>query len=307
MRPRTSRQANRSGHAPRTAKGLSLAVVLGVLAACAGEFDTVGEALRLLQPNLPNAIVGEPYEQQVHATGGLRPYTFTLDAGALPPGISLQNGALRGTAESTGQFEFSIAVSDGNLNKTVQQYRLTVTNVPPPTFSLTPPLTEVRESVTLRASVAGARDLNAARTLITWDPAAFSLRPGSVVASGRDVAVLTEDGKGRLQVDLALLGRTLNGEHVLFSFVLEPLVETATVWVEERVEFVSLGPDPGKRHHFLRQSEGTRSPAVTDGEVRNGGPDAEDKDGPLPNENGNDTEPGVAEPGAPGNQDRRNP
>lgn len=239
---------------------LGVLVLLINLAACAGEFDTVGEALRLLQASLPNAIVGEPYEQQIHATGGLRPYTFRLDSGRLPEGITLQNGALRGTPTATGQYDFSIAVSDGNLNKTVQEFRLTVTEVPPPTFTMAPPQTEVRDSVTLRAAVTGARSLAAVRTLVTWDPAAFRLREGSVVATGRDVALLTSESEDQLQVDLAFLGRTLDGEHTLFSFVLEPLVEPATLWLDQRVEFLSHGADPSKRHHFVRQSEGSRTP-----------------------------------------------
>lgn len=285
----------RAGHhsVARAAKPLRLlgALLLALqLAACAGEFDTVGEALRLLQPDLPNAVMGEPYEQQIRATGGLRPYTFELDSGALPEGVTLQNGALRGTPTVTGQFDFSIAVSDGNLNRTVQAYKLTVTEVPPPTFSLTPPQTEVREPVTLRASVAGARGLVAVRASVTWDPEAFSLRPGSVAANGRDVALLTSDGPGSLQVDLALLGRTLEGDHALFSFVLEPLVEPATLWLDQRVEFLSRGPDPSKRHHFVRQGEGNRPPLATQPESEDTGPVGPDA-GEEPDDGGEDQPP----------------
>lgn len=255
---RAERSRRTLGSSALRALGAVLLTLL--LAGCAGEFDTVGEALRLLQPTLPDAIVGEPYEQQIHATGGLRPYTFELDAGGLPSGITLQNGALRGTATEVGQYDFSIAVSDGNLNKTVQEYRLTVTEVPPPTFTLAPPQTEVREAVTLRASVAGARNLAAVRALVSWDPASFSLRPGSVITSGRDVAVLLDESDGQLQVDLAFLGRTLDGDHTLFSFVLEPLVEPATLWLDQRVEFLNRGPDPDKHHYYVSQGEGSRTP-----------------------------------------------
>ena len=269
-------------------KLLGVLVLLLNLGACAGEFDTVGEALRLLQPSLPNAIVGEPYEQQIHATGGLRPYTFQLDSGGLPEGITLQNGALRGTPTATGQYDFSIAVSDGNLNKTVQEYRLTVTEVPPPTFTMSPPQTEVRDSVTLRAAVTGARSLAAVRTVVTWDPAAFRLREGSVVATGRDVALLTSESEGQLQVDMAFLGRTLDGDHTLFSFVLEPLVESATLWLDQRVEFLSRGADPNKRHHFLRQSEGSRTPRPGTDQRRPG----QDQEDGQDQDDGQDQEPG---------------
>ena len=281
-------------------KLLGALLLLLNLAACAGEFDTVGEALRLLQPTLPNAIVGEPYEQQIHATGGLRPYTFRLDAGSLPEGITLQNGALRGTPTATGQYDFTIAVSDGNLNKTVQEYRLTVTEVPPPAFTMAPPQTEVRDSVTVRAAVTGARGLAAVRTVVTWDPATFSLREGSVVATGRDVALLTNESEGQLQVDMAFLGRTLDGDHTLFSFVLEPLVEPATLWLDQRVEFLSRGPDPSKQHHFLRQSEGSRSPLPGSDQRGPGEQQDEDRgpgaDAPPPGEDPTDEAPNDENP-----------
>lgn len=280
-------------------------LALLALGACAGEFDTVGEALRLLQPSLPNAVVGEPYEQQIHATGGLRPYTFELDAGALPSGITLQNGALRGTATVTGQYDFSIAVSDGNLNRTVQEYRLMVTEVPPPTLTLAPPQTEVREPVTLRASVTGARGLSAVRLLVSWDPTVFSLRPGSVTAPGRDVALLTDEGEGQLQVDLAVLGRTLDGDHTLFTFVLEPLSEPATLLLQERVEFLSLGPDPDKRHYYLSQDEGSRGAPSRRPDGSDPGATDEPGDEPGEEQPGNEQpgneQPGAADPADPSN------
>ncbi len=280
----SARKEHRIAGAERSPWPLRTVLLLVLLAGCAGEFDTVGEALRLLQPGLPDAVQGEPYEQQLHATGGLRPYTFRLESGALPEGLSLENGAIRGTATTTGQYEFSIAVSDGNLNKTVQEFRLNVIDVPPPTFTLAPPQTEVREPVTLRASVGGARNLTAVRALISWDAGSFSLRPDSVSATGGDMALLTNESEGQLQVDLALLGRTLDGDHTLFSFVLEPLVEPASMVLDMSVELLSQSPDPSKSHHHLRQSEGSQSQPVVDQDRESGvedDPDAEDEPPPV--------------------------
>lgn len=291
---RSARYEHRTAGAAHAAWPLRALLLLVLLAGCAGEFDTVGEALRLLQPGLPDAVQGEPYEQQIHATGGLRPYTFRLESGSLPEGLNLENGAIRGTATTTGRYEFTISVSDGNLNKTVQEFQLSVVDVPPPTFTLAPPRTEVREPVTLRAAVGSARGLTAVRALISWDPEKFSLRPDSVVAAGRDVTLLTESSEGQLQVDLALLARSLDGDHTLFSFVLEPLVEPASLTLDMSVEFLSQSPDPAKAHHHLRQSEGSQAPPATatdgardDGSPTNGSaPDdgPEEEDGPEEDE-----------------------
>ncbi len=281
-------RTNPNGSRAGTARALLLALVAPltvlIMAACAGEFETVGEALRLVQRGLPDAVVNEPYEETINAVGGLRPYTFEVDAGSPPPGVTLQNGVLRGTPTEVGRYEFSIAVSDGNLNRTVQEFRLAVTEVPPPRFTLAPPLTEVRGAVTLRARVEGARQLQAARVAITWDPAQFALREGSVTAGGRDLAFMLDSGEGRLQVDLTALGRTLDGEHTLFSFVLEPLVEPASLWLDQQVEFFHQSPDPARVHHYLRQTEGRR-PATR--------PDA---DGGFGSDEPGRTDPGRADP-----------
>lgn len=257
---------NRSeiGSAPTNARrwvaALLLVLLWFTLSSCAGEFDTVGEALRLVQPTLDDAVLNEPYHAPIHAVGGLRPYHFELRSGALPEGVTLENGALRGTPGRTGTFEFSVAVSDANLATTVQEYRLVVVELPPPTFTLDPPLTELREPVTLRASVAGARGLRALRVQVDWDPALFRLRPGSVAASGRGLALLSagSEEEGRLQVDVAALGATIDGERTLFTLTLEPLEEPASLRLESRVEFLSEAADPGRVHHFARVDEGQR-------------------------------------------------
>lgn len=291
-------RTNPKGSRARTARTLFLALLAPltflILAACAGEFETVGEALRLVQRGLPDAVVNEPYEETINAVGGLRPYTFEVDSGSPPPGITLQNGVLRGTPTELGRYEFSIAVSDGNLNRTVQEFRLAVTEVPPPRFTLAPPLTEVRGAVTLRARVEGARQLQAARVAVTWDPEQFVLREGSVTAGGRDLAFMTDSGAGRLQVDLTALGRTLDGEHTLFSFVLEPLVEPASLWLDRQVEFLHQSPDPARAHHYLRQTEGRR-PATSPNRDGGFGTDEPGRDEPGRDEPGLD-DPGRADP-----------
>ncbi len=324
MRPHPDQNPRAAGPRPtRGAWKAALALVLlGLLASCAGEFDTPGEALRLVQPTLPDAVLREPYEAQVHAVGGLRPYDFEVESGELPQGMALQNGTLRGTPTATGTFTFTVAVSDANLNKTVQEYRLNVTEVPPPTFTLGTPQTEVREAVTLRARIGDAREVEAVRALVRWDPAAFRLAGGPTVA-GRDVAYFVRDGEGELQVDLAALGNTIDGERELFSFTLEPLNAPALLQVEHLVEVVSVSADPERRHHFLRGSEGrsgapTQPPATGsdddgppgDVDEQEGADDGAD-DGDVPGTPGapDDEEPGAPppadpeEPSDPGNED----
>lgn len=205
---------------PRLAT-LSL-LVAALLAACAGELGTQGEALRFLSVDLPDAPINEPYRAPVHAVGGLRPYEFRLETGSLPPGIQIVNGVLQGTPTTLGSFSFTLAVSDANLSSTFQEFALDVVEPPPPTLTLSPPETEVRGSVTLRARVADARGLAGLSTVVTWNPELFTLADGSLAASSDDVALFELLGDGRLQVDLAMLRGTLDGTAELFRFALQP-------------------------------------------------------------------------------------
>ncbi len=229
-----------SRYAARVSRLAPLAVLaLAVLAACAGELGTQGEALRFLAGDLPDAPVNETYRAPVHAVGGLRPYEFTVEAGALPPGISVVNGVLQGVPTTIGSYAFTLAVSDANLSSTFQEFSLEVIEPPPPTLSLTPPETEVRGPVTLRARVADARGLAGLSTLITWDPDLFSLVEGSVEATGSDIVVFHEEGAGSVQVDLALLGGTLAGGSELFRLALQPTQGTSFMSVTSSTVFAS--------------------------------------------------------------------
>lgn len=254
---------------------LALALLLG-LGACAGELSTPGEPLRVLGATLPNAIVHEPYQQVVHVVGGLRPYDFQVESGQLPPGITLQNGTLRGAATEAGSFEVSVKVSDANLSQVVESFVVTVTAPPPPSFNLVVPLTEVRDAVTLRATVKDARGVTALRSLLRWDPALFSLSASGVRPTGRGTKLLWREAEGELQVDLVALGSTIDGERELYRFTLEPLESPTRLKVDYQVEFLAESNDPERRHDYLRASEGRSPVRVADGE-----PDASGEP-PLP-------------------------
>src|SRR5581483_3985350 len=60
--------------------------------------------------------VGAGYSSAATAAGGLPPYTFSIAAGSLPPGLSLNTstGAITGTPSSAGSYSFSIKVTDSS-------------------------------------------------------------------------------------------------------------------------------------------------------------------------------------------------
>ena len=63
---------------------------------------------------LPNGTVGVSYSQEISTLGGRRPFSWSITAGALPPGltISSQSGIISGTPSAAGSFSFTVKVTD---------------------------------------------------------------------------------------------------------------------------------------------------------------------------------------------------
>lgn len=230
-----------------------------LLVSCSDTVSTPGEALRLLAEPLPSAFIDEAYSANLRVVGGLPPYRFELSSGALPPGITLQGGTLRGTATSPGDYRFTVTVSDANLSRTFMEYRLSVVAPPPPALTLNVPTTEIQRPVTLRAEVQAPRGLEALRTRIRWDASRFAFVEGSLRRSRRDLVLFYQLAEGMLQVDLAVLGGQLEQDQRLFEFQLAPR-EVSTLALESDTEFISRGD----RHHFAQRLEGRRPPPVND-------------------------------------------
>ena len=72
---------------------------------------------------------GEPYSQQLTASGGTAPYTFSIVVGSLPAGITMSSaGLLSGAPTSAGVTTFTVQAIDSQGNGGVRQYSLSVAN-----------------------------------------------------------------------------------------------------------------------------------------------------------------------------------
>src|SRR5580700_6298228 len=65
---------------------------------------------------LATAAVGTAYSATLSVTGGTAPYTFSTVTGTLPSGLSLSSatGVISGTPSASGQFSFTLQVSDSS-------------------------------------------------------------------------------------------------------------------------------------------------------------------------------------------------
>ncbi|MGA8877192.1 MAG: Ig domain-containing protein [Candidatus Korobacteraceae bacterium] len=89
-------------------------LVCAILSGCAGSVPQNGPSgLVISQIGLAEGVPGLAYKQLLIASGGLTPYTWTVSAGSLPPGLSLTtDGIISGTPTTTGAFSFTVQCVD---------------------------------------------------------------------------------------------------------------------------------------------------------------------------------------------------
>jgi hypothetical protein len=134
---------------------------------------TIGAALALNPPTLPNPTVGMAYAQTLAATGGSGSYTFSITAGTLPAGLTLNasTGAITGTPTAAGPGTFTVTVTDGAGSSASRAYAVDVA-----------PSTLVLESTTLGNGVVGTPYNQAIVVSGGTAPYAFTLASGLLPA-----------------------------------------------------------------------------------------------------------------------------
>lgn len=82
----------------------------------------------IITSSLPSGITGSYYDQSLSATGGKTPYTWSLSAGVLPGGLTLNSatGLISGAPAASGTFTFTAQVSDGNSNIDLKTFSISV-------------------------------------------------------------------------------------------------------------------------------------------------------------------------------------
>jgi hypothetical protein len=76
-----------------------------------------------------NGKVGSPYTATLSVSGGTAPFTFTISAGSLPPGLSLNptTGIITGTPTTAGTYNFTAKVTDKNGSTDTATCSITIT------------------------------------------------------------------------------------------------------------------------------------------------------------------------------------
>lgn len=149
--------------------------------------------------SLPTMTAGTPYSQTLTSTGGLAPYTYTLQSGTLPAGLNLSSGGvLSGTPTQRGGYAFTVRSTDATA-PTAQYvdkgYTGTVQN---------PTLTLLTSSGTAIQGVAFSQTLSTIGGLAphTYQLETGSLPAGITVSSGGVVSGTTSAAPGNYPVTI---------------------------------------------------------------------------------------------------------
>jgi hypothetical protein len=86
--------------------------------------------VKIETPSLPNGAVGVSYNATLTADGGATPYTWSINKGTLPAGLSLDSGTgiISGMPTTGGDSTFTVKVSDNStpVKSDTQRYTITI-------------------------------------------------------------------------------------------------------------------------------------------------------------------------------------
>jgi putative Ig domain-containing protein len=112
---------------------IGMAVGLALCGICvAQQGGATGTPITVQTTSVPKGYVGQPYEAQMLAQGGITPLKWVVSSGSLPTGMSLHlEGVLTGVPRQVGEFSFTVTVSDSGNPAYQRQQQLTLTVVTP--------------------------------------------------------------------------------------------------------------------------------------------------------------------------------
>jgi len=171
---------------------------------------------------LPDGAVGTAYTGTVTASGGLPPYTFTLQSGTLPPGVTLAaNGQMTGTPTAATTATFTVLATDAGGCTGTKSYTVDIFSAPPNSFvqantanlaistahpCVSVPITFVRGETATASGVTVSFQLDPTLLALCGTPAA-SIHLGSWFNGFTNTSLaVTDNGGGAYTVDANLLG-----------------------------------------------------------------------------------------------------
>jgi len=145
------------------------------------------------------AVKGEPFTYQPEATGGTPPYTWSITAGALPAGLTLNagTGAITGTASASGDFTLTLTVRDQRNASAAGSIAIKVTEPQP-----APIISKVKYKTGKRKLIVNGERIDANAVLFVdgvqvsahFDSGALIAKPLSLSSGTHEIRVVNPGG-----------------------------------------------------------------------------------------------------------------
>ncbi|MBI5361383.1 MAG: putative Ig domain-containing protein [Planctomycetes bacterium] len=128
------------------------------------QYTLIVDSFMITTTSLPGGNVNMSYNANLTASGGTAPRTWSITAGALPGGLSLNanNGAITGTPSATGASNFTAKITDANNNNVTRA--LSISIAPEFYFTTTAgalPNANLNNAYSTQANVIGGTAVNA--------------------------------------------------------------------------------------------------------------------------------------------------
>jgi hypothetical protein len=153
--------------------------------------------ITIAPPTLPAGTQGMPYNQQLVASGGQAPYTYTVSIGTTPPGTNLSaGGLLNGTPTTTGTFNFTVTATDANNCTGTISYSFVIGAPTQVTIALAPParLVVVGNSSNFTASINIPQSTATIVTLTSSNPSIATVPATVTILANQTSAIFTVNG-----------------------------------------------------------------------------------------------------------------
>ena len=197
--------------------------------------------LSITTTSLSDGMEGSVYKDTLVATGGDSTYTWSVSAGTLPAGLTLNGDTITGTPTTAATSTFTVQVTSGDAQTVTKELSITVSVQVPDSVTLSPTslsFASLGDTATITPTVKDAHDSTIVSPTVTWassdTTAATVSAAGLVTAVANGTATITAtsgsvSGTAAVTVTQGASSITVSPDSLSFASLTDTATLVATV------------------------------------------------------------------------------